>query len=179
VGTQFVRANLDGASLDEAHLSGVRLDKAHLVGALLRKADLECAFLRGAHLEGAQLRQARLESTYLVGAHLQGASLENANLEGAQLASSHLEGAELDLEGANLGRTILVDAWLCRADLTNAKEVDQTQVDSAWGNDRTNLPDDVTRPCNERWFSGEAREEEAEARSRWRARQIFWLAETT
>ena len=83
------------------------------------------------------------------------------------------------LVGANLSRTVLVDAWLCRADLSNAKEADQAQIDSAWGNDRTNLPDGVTRPCNERWFSGEAREEEADARSRWRARQIFWLAETT
>jgi hypothetical protein len=97
-------------------------------------------------LRGADLREAHLKRTYLFGAHLEGADLTGAYLEGANLTWAHLEGARLEaahLEGANL-----TWAHLEGADLRRAEGLTQAQIDGAYGDVATTLPEGLTRPAH-------------------------------
>jgi uncharacterized protein YjbI with pentapeptide repeats len=75
-------------------------------------------------LEGANLEGAHLERAVLFEAHLERANLIGAHLEYAFCFRAHLEGGNLD--GADLARA--------------------ENLNSAIGDARTRLPDDVTRP---------------------------------
>jgi len=87
------------------------------------------ALARGADLIGADLRDADLR-----GASLRGALLVAADLRGADLGSADLIGA--DLRDADLGG----------ADLSESLFLTQPQVDSAKGDDGTQLPPPLNRP---------------------------------
>jgi uncharacterized protein YjbI with pentapeptide repeats len=167
-GAWLYRAHLEDAILWFARLEGANLDGAHLEGADLYGAHLEGANLPAAHLEGANLETAHLEGAWLISeAHLEGAKLERAHLEGANLHEAHLEGAALygaHLEGATLYGAHLEDAnlWFARlkganldeahlegADLKGATGLTQEQIDSAFGDAATQLPEGLCRP--KRW----------------------------
>jgi uncharacterized protein YjbI with pentapeptide repeats len=97
------------------------LRRASLVGAYLDLVD----FL-GAHLEGADLREAHLEMAWFDGTHLEGAELQGAHLEGAWLLGAYLQGA----------------------DLSGAEGLTQAQIDQAFGDAATQLPQGLTRPTH-------------------------------
>ena len=151
MGTDLRGATLRGAHLERAVLRGVHLGRADLAGAHLERAGLagahfDRAVLTDAHLEGAFLRGAHLEGAVLDGAHLEGAVLIEAHLEGAVLIKAHLEGAVLikaKFEGA-----ILSGAHLERAGLTHTEGLTQEQLDSAFGDTATVLPEGLTRPAH-------------------------------
>jgi hypothetical protein len=90
--------------------------------------------LRMTDLRGANLNNAHLERAFLYCAHLHEAMLADAHLMGATLAAA-------DLHRANL----------CGADLTDAY-VTQAQLDSAFGDENTILPEGRTRPAH--WERG-------------------------
>lgn len=87
------------------------------------------ASLPGTNLDGAHLRKADLE-----GADLRLAKLQAANLQRANLVGAHLE--EADLEGADLGG----------AHLEEVSGLTQGQLEQAFGNEHTRLPDYLRRP---------------------------------
>jgi uncharacterized protein YjbI with pentapeptide repeats len=175
-GANFYRAHFEGADLREAHLEGAASLGAHLEGADLRDAHLtgadflyahlEGAALQGAHLEGAALREAHLKSAALQGAYLEGAALQGAHLEGAnlrgahlgraRLGGAHLEGANLreahlegvDLNQAHLGGTHFRGARLEGANLHGVIRMTQAQIDNAYGDANTGLPEGLTRPAH-------------------------------
>jgi Pentapeptide repeats (8 copies) len=130
----FNWAHLEEADLEGAHLEGARINRAHLEEAGLDSAHLEGAHLEhGTHLEEASMWHAHLERAWLRGAHLEGAFLEFAFLEGA-----HLEGA--DLQGAHFE-----GAHLEGANLSNAIGLTQDQLAKAITDEKTRLPDDLSR----------------------------------
>src|SRR5712671_3392980 len=129
--------------LAQANIPGANLSGANLSGADLDSADLKSAYLSGANLTGANLRGADLNGAYLSSANLSGANLSGANLRGADLTGANLRGA--NLRGANLSV-----AYLIRADLTGAKNLIQTQLNEACGNNETELPEGLgltLKPC--------------------------------
>jgi hypothetical protein len=131
---------LEGVNLSGASFQGAHLERAVLIGAHLERANLI-----GAHLERADLFGAHLERALFVQAHLERADLSEAHLEDTNLIGAHLEGADLEeahLEGANLRET----------------DVTQGQIDMAFGNAETRLPNGLTYPS--RW-----KKETAENRS--------------
>jgi uncharacterized protein YjbI with pentapeptide repeats len=139
-------AHLEGADLSEAHLERANLVNAHLEGADLSAAHLEDANFLGAHLESAGLGGAHLERAGLLEAHLEDADLIVAHLEDTLLRDAHLEGARLlltDLEGA-----ILNEAHLEGADLSDAEGLAQRQIDRAFGDEATKLPEGLSRPAH-------------------------------
>ena len=160
----LAEVNIPGANLSGANLSGADLDSAHLNSAYLSGANLSGANLLGANLSGANLTSAKLSRVDLTGANLSGANLGLADLNGAYLSSANLSGANLsganlrgaDLTGANLrnanlrGANLSV-AYLIRADLTGAKNLIQTQLNEACGNNKTELPEGLSltllKPC--------------------------------
>jgi uncharacterized protein YjbI with pentapeptide repeats len=159
----LAKANIPGANLSGANLSGADLDSANLNSAYLSGANLSGANLLGANLSGVSLTGAKLSRVDLTGAGLTGANLGLADLNGAYMSSADLSGANLsganlrgvDLSGANLRSANLrganlSGAYLIRADLTGAKNVIQTQLNEACGNDETELPEGLgltLKPC--------------------------------
>jgi hypothetical protein len=127
-------AHLKKAGLREAHLENANLFEAHLQGAHLRKAHLEGGYLVLAHLEAAWLDDAHLEGAQLSGAHLEGANFVLAHLEGAKLSGAHLEGANF------------FEAHLEGADLSTAEGLTHDQLVSTYGDGKTRLPQEITRP---------------------------------
>jgi uncharacterized protein YjbI with pentapeptide repeats len=177
----FSGAALAGAVFSEAHLEGASFYLAHLEGASLGKAHLEGAGLTEAHIENAGFAEAALEGAWLNKAHLEGASLGKACLKNALLDGTHLDGAlltEANLNGASLDHALLADAGLDGADLGKAESVDQTPIEAARGDQETILPDNCTRPRNERWLPDKFSVEDVFDRGdRWDARHKFWRAE--
>jgi len=138
----------------------VDLSGANLGDANLRTIDLSSASLRGSTLAGATLFNADLKY-----ADLQDSTLVEADLRGAYLTEANLTHA--NLRDAQLGNTRLIDADLTAADLSGAnlqasppppgfpqeQFVTQEQVNQAWGDETTVLPDYLERP--EWWSPGE------------------------
>ena len=152
-GAQFYEADLSWAELDGADLSGAQLVWANLEGAHLDNANLSDANLLGARLVGAHLDKANLSGAKLLGTNLSDAHLTWANLSGAVLAGN-LSGALLygaDLSGAQLDDANLSGAGLSGADLREAVGLRQAQLDAAWGDGETRLPDGMRRPAG--WTS--------------------------
>jgi uncharacterized protein YjbI with pentapeptide repeats len=125
----------DAAALSVLDVAGHRQHANALLrraSALARAASTgPCLDRRGADLLGADLRAVDLR-----GADLRGAALVGADLRGADLALADLTGA--DLRGADLAG----------ADLRNALFVTQSQLVSARGDRRTQLPASLGRPAN-------------------------------
>ena len=158
------RLNLSNTALQGAHLEGAHLEGSNLASADLQGAYLQGAHLEGAHLEGSNLQGAYLQGAYLQGAHLQGARLQSALLTSAFLGAANLVGAHLqsaDLAGAHLPRASLIDAhlygaglwnvelWgadLRGADLREGKDLTQQQVNMTCVDERTQLPEGLTKP---------------------------------
>jgi hypothetical protein len=120
------------------NLVGTNLRDANLAGAKLQNADLTRASLQGAELTMADLQQASLTEANLQGANFLHAGLRvgmgKANLQDANLHTANLEGAylyEANLKGANL---------------SYARNLTQGQVDSAIGDEKTQLTSPIQMP---------------------------------
>ncbi|MBD2299473.1 pentapeptide repeat-containing protein [Nostoc sp. FACHB-190] len=124
-----------------------------------KETKLQRAYLEDANLQEILLEEAYLQETIFIGANLTGAKLSMAELEKAKLHKANLQGADLiqanlqgaDLNGANLQKANLINAKLQGADLTGAdlrgvQNLEQRQIDSAWGDHTTKLPDHLNYP---------------------------------
>lgn len=156
-GAYLKDAKLQGADLNEANLQRAKLWGAELQKAKLWRANLERAVLNGAELQETILDYACLEMAYLWYVNLQEAKLRNTNLKGAILREADLQGATLDgadlkgafLNGTNLKGAFLDAAYLEGANLSEAKNLNSLQLETAFGDSQTLLPDDVEAPA--RW----------------------------
>jgi uncharacterized protein YjbI with pentapeptide repeats len=148
-GASLSGANLLGANLTGANLTGANLSRVDLTGADLTGANLGLADLNGGYLSGANLSDANLSGTNLRSADLSGANLSGANLRGANLRGAYPIRA--DLTGANLSGVDLTGANLRGANLRGAKDLIQTQLNEACGNNETALPEGLDptllKPC--------------------------------
>jgi Pentapeptide repeats (8 copies) len=145
----FYGANLSGANLEEADLSEVSLGGAVLHHSVLQSADLSGASLDHADLRAAILVMTHLNRTDFYGADLSGADLYGANLNGANLNGVNLSEADLswaDLSGADLYEAELHGTNLSWADLREVIGLKQEQLDAAFGNASTQLPEGFIRP---------------------------------
>ena len=137
-------AHLEKADIYYAHLEEARLNFAHLEGANLLGTHLEEAHLKEAHLEGADLTHAHLEGADFEGAHLEENMSNFDNSEAASLNFAHLE--EANLLGANLEGVSLLGANLAAARMAKTKKLTQKQIDGAFGDSATELPEDLKAP---------------------------------
>ncbi|MEH1864053.1 MAG: pentapeptide repeat-containing protein [Nostoc sp.] len=153
-GSVFYEANLSKATLPEANLQGVILRKANLSKAIFYDANLEGAILCDANLEGAILCDANLEGAILCDANLFEANFEGSNLQDANLIGSNLQNAKLagaNLEGvllstANLQDANLQETNLFRANLSGCENLELQQIEQAFGDRTTILPENLNIP---------------------------------
>jgi hypothetical protein len=124
------------------NLSRTNLAHVQLEGARLEKADLSGAFIVGAYLFQARLNHAFLSNACLDGANLRFARLTSATLTRTSLCGSDLREAALDT--ANLTNATLSRACLIGADLRGTVGLTQEQLEDAWGDDTTKLPEGMT-----------------------------------
>ena len=137
----FVGSKLEKANLRDANLQGANLSSANLQGADLWNANLQEAYLWHANLQGAELWRANLQGAELLGANLQEAELDAAHLQGAKLTRA-------DLQGAGLWDAHLQGADLAGVKLAKVEDLTQDQINAAFGDVATTLPDHLNRPAH-------------------------------
>lgn len=121
--------------LRHTDLRGARLSGANLKGALLIHSNLEGAILDRANLEAANISGANLECVILNNSHMAGTILSGSGLFHAILSEANLRGARFD-------GTTLTQADLRGADLTDAKYLTPDQINRAFIDEKTKLPND-------------------------------------
>jgi uncharacterized protein YjbI with pentapeptide repeats len=92
-------------------------------------------------------------------ANLREANLKGANLQGADLTEADLQETDLgdaNLQGTQLFQADLQSAYLVGANLDGVRNLTQARLDKANGDDRTKLPDGLTRPAH--WSKAERSE---------------------
>lgn len=166
------RANLSGGSLIKSNLSGAHLKKAFLVrvkgrdvvfnganlnNSTLTELDVTDSEFKDATLNSAELRKAKFHNTNFKEANLgrvtalaatfENCQFEKANFMGANLtktdfANSNLQGAMFG--GANLSAVSFKGADLSGARMASSMGLTQAQLDDACGDDKTELPVDLT-----------------------------------
>ena len=141
----LVGATLTRVNLWEANLTNTDLEGATLTEAFIARANLTGANLWAANLTDSDLGEANLTQANFWEANLATANLTLANLTGANVADANLTGAEVGL--ANLTDAILVGANLRGADLSDVKGLTQEQIDSAFTDQNTKLPDYLQKPA--------------------------------
>ena len=184
ISKENVVVDLRGANLRGVNLSGIDLSGAVLSGSILEGAYLVG---RGANLSNADLTDANLQEAVLSGANLSNADLSGANLHEANLRGANLPDADLigaRLVSATLRSTNLIDADLTDADLTGADlratpappsapseepVVTQEQIDQAWGDRTTQLPEYLEYP--KWWIPGE--EQKAKMQTKMEKSKVF------
>ena len=122
-------------------LQAANIRRTNLKGAFLRGADLRDSDLWGAFLQGADLRGASL-----IQSDLRGASLTRSDLRETWLQGSHLNYA--DLRDSDLGGASLHLADLSGADLSDARGLNQEQLEEAHGDASTKLPAHLKAPSS-------------------------------
>lgn len=158
------KANLKSAVFYRANLQAAILYDANLFEAIFYQANLSSANLCDVNLKFANLEACNLSSTNLIGSNLEGANLIGANLQNASLSTANLQEAILyeaillktnlcdtnltkaNLVGANLTGAILQDANLNSADLSRVENLEQNQIELAFGDRATILPNTIKLP---------------------------------
>ena len=142
----FARAHLDSADFSEARLWGAVFTDARLVGANFTQARLEDARFPSACLPGAAFMLARLEGAVFNRARLEEASFPRAHLERAEFRNARLEG--VIFWGARLEGADFAGAHVEGADMQGASGLTQDQLEAAFGDARTQLPEGLTPPLH-------------------------------
>ncbi len=138
------RSDLRHLNLSGLNLNGMNLSHVDLSNALLRKTQLEGANLQGASFSHAVAVEANLSSAELGGADLFGADLTDSDFSGADLRDASFQQATLD--GANFEGADLSRANFSGVDLSAALNLEQAQLNVAFGDSETQLEPTATRP---------------------------------
>lgn len=153
----FIRKRLSGESEGDS-FDDVRLALTILSGASVRGAqgvpdlsgiDFHGAVLSGVDLSGFRLAQCRFDRCRLAGAKLTSADLSGASLMGADLAGADLRRADFseadfsdaDFTGAKVGGANFTNTNIGGAILAEAAGLSQEQLDQAFGDGGTAVPE--------------------------------------
>lgn len=135
----MARTNLYGAWLDNSSFRGADFSAANLTKAWLEDADLSATHLEDAALNCAWLVGVKLPESAMNGADLRGAKMRGANLHAADLDGAIIK--DTDIRDANLKL-----AWLHGVNCAGFENLSQEQLDSAFGDITTNIPQNANRP---------------------------------
>ena len=110
-------------------------------GIILNNADLRYVDFKGSDLSFAQLANAKLNGANLRKAKLHEAKLGNADLTDANLRQANMYGA--DLSGAVLEKTNLRETDVSAVNFSNARGLEQEQLDVACADPEEDPPKDL------------------------------------
>ena len=119
----FKGKNLTQASFKMADISGSDCSGANFSAADMRNGDFSFCNFKEANLALSRLRHAKLKKTQFVEANLRGVDFSGADMAGATFPD------------ADMAQVVLLEADLSDADLSQAKNLTQAQINRArWGN---------------------------------------------
>ncbi|WP_244483923.1 pentapeptide repeat-containing protein [Rhizobium sp. Root482] len=148
-------ANLEKTNLMRASLRGAKAEKASFAKAEAYRADFTGLAAAGASFAGAELQRADFTGADLTGTDFEKAEAGRANfdkavLTGARFALANLSRAHLSnasFEGPlDFDRAFLFLTRIEGLDLSQAKGLEQAQIDIACGDDKTKLPAGLKTP---------------------------------
>lgn len=155
--SSLVGANLEKAALFRSSLAGSSADKANFSRVEGYRADFSSVSAQGASFVSAELQRANFSSARLDRADFQKAELGRANFTDATIADANFARSNLsrvNLSQARLGGTLdLTGAFLFLTrleglDLSQAKGLQQGQIDQACGDAATKLPAGIVPPAS-------------------------------
>ncbi len=135
-------AEAEGANFDTVHgyrasFVGVNLKNATFVKAEMTRADFTDADLSGVNFEKADLNRAVFRGASLTGVNFPFVSLSRADFRDSKFTGS------IDFTGAYFFLTRIEGV-----NLSEAKGLEQSQIDISCGNDKTQLPAGLDAPTN-------------------------------
>jgi len=155
-GSSFNKANLEKAKLIRTSLASSQLEGANLIKIEAYRSDFSDANAENAKFNSAEMQRANFENAKLVNADFSKAELGRADFNGAVLTGTKFTKANLSrasFTGAKFtGPIDFSDSFLLLArieglDLSAATGLDQKQIDIACGDDKTKLPQGLTKPA--------------------------------
>lgn len=152
IGADLRFAKLNETILEGANLFEVDLEYCELKHAIIEDADLSSSFLGFSNFGNATLKNANVSHTQCICTDFEDANLGNANFEYADLQQAYFRNA--DLKGTNFRLASLV-----AADLSDTENLTQQQIELAFGDAETILPDNLKRPSH--WSPAALDEDEA------------------
>jgi uncharacterized protein YjbI with pentapeptide repeats len=150
-------ANLEKAALFRSSLAGSNAEKANFARVEGYRADFASVSASGASFVSAELQRANFSNARLDGADFQKAELGRADFSNATISNSNFAVANLarvnlnqaKFEGAlDLSGAFLFLTRLEGLDLSQAKGLQQWQVDQACGDANTKLPAELKAPAD-------------------------------
>ena len=127
------QAGTNAPQYDPAALAIIKADKRNCPGCNLQGADLRNTCVKNGDLTGANFDRVNAFMMCMSFANFTNVTFRKADLGGANLAGSNLSGA--DLTGADLSITSIKGT-----NLSTARGLTQSQIDSACGDAQTKLP---------------------------------------
>ena len=153
-GSVFNNSNLSGGTLDGSNLTGAQFrsalmyritgDRVNMPRSILEDATLTEARLTNAKLADAKLSRANLSRAVFTGANFSGADFDKANLTGAQFGGSQFQNTRFGQ--ATLADATFENADFSGADMSKVQGLKQAQLNSACGDERTQLPVGLSLP---------------------------------
>lgn len=128
-------ASCPGCNLFQADFANAELKGRNFAHARLRQADLSASVMNHTSFAGADLRDVNAYGGVFTGARFSGANLTNASFVGAYL------------EGASFSGAILSGTNFSGAEMGRATGLTQRQLNSACGDDTTQLPRGLSIPA--------------------------------
>ncbi len=140
----FIEAQLAGATFEDSRLNSANLSDCSAVGANFARSDMQSARLRRAVLSESDFSHSDLN-----GADFSNSKILDCQFEAANLTSTNFSGA--DLSGSNFARAdlrqvVFVRADIRGADLRSAANLTLIQLEAAFGDSDTLLPEGLGRP---------------------------------
>ena len=125
----------------------------------------------------AEFFGAHISVVSFLACHLELSSFFGSNPSHLYFNDSHLEGAELRWSGADnisFKDSIIHDLKIDDSNMNTAVSLTDEMTALTWGNAKTMLPSEISRPINSRWqFDSEPNQERI---SRWFERRKYWLS---
>jgi len=143
----LLRASLNGSSAKGTNFEGIiasRVDfrSTNIEDANFQKSEISRADFSDSTLKNIDFSKAELPRVKFENASLTNVMFQNTNLARANFSNIKLDGS-IDLSGAFLFQTKIAGL-----DLSNAKGMQQWQIDMACGDSETLIPAGLTKPAN-------------------------------
>ena len=151
---RFPSVSLGNEDLDGINFRNCSFEDGFFYGSSLKRSILDFGSFYDADFTSADLQEAEMYMAKFIGSNLQEADMASAyaeqanfsgaNLRGADFSSAILTGAEFS--GADVHNAIFGAADLRSSDLSAVRNLTQAQIEEAYGNTETKIPEDLDVP---------------------------------
>ncbi len=143
--TNLVRASLQGASAIGADFSNVIASRTDFSNANFSKTNFSKAETSRANFEGSVLTDSDFSRGEFARANFTGASISGVSFDFSNLARADFRNVSFE-KIPSFSNAFLFQTNFSGVDLSNASELKPWQIEMACGDDKTKLPEGLTKP---------------------------------